>query len=527
MRSFLPKLSILLLSSILLNPAVVYAQQTAFDQLRSVNAAWKDHTDIDPALFCLPAKPLTEQQLLQFHLQQTEELLRKRNPNGLTALQKKNRETNLNTLHAYRIRGIFPVNDKHMGRQPYFIDKLNTYCAAGYLMQQSGADKMARDINRRQNYNFLADINHPDLMNWVYNSGLSLDELALIQPAYEGDWPCIVTELHYNNAGADVNEYLEVHQHSLASWAFQTALFYDHLGVLYKTLPRTGMQSFFESGNTYYYYLFPANESLADSGRIEFITNTSQVTSEFLYNSSGVTSIDHTPLFGQTKQFSVVEDGDTPVGNSLTFCGRYRLPDGSSTWNASVIPATIGIINPCVLVPVGISDFSYSVNSKTVELKWNTASGPNTDHFIVERSSDGNNFIAIGNVKALPAVNNAVTQYSFIDNAPGYINQYRLKQVDLNGTITYSPILYVKFTNASPVRVIANPVAQILMLEVNAVTTNTGNILIYDFHGKKMFEQNAKPGRQDISVSAFPPGKYMIQFQAADGKVYNHAFIKK
>jgi len=503
------------------------AQTTAYSQLRSVNAEWQNQPDTDPALLKIPAKDLTGQQLIQFHLQQTEQLLRERNTNHLTPSQRKNRLANLDILHCYSQMGIFPVNDGHEGRQPYFIDKFNTYCAVGYLMQQTGADEMARDINLSQNYNYLIDITHPGLMNWVYNSGLSLDELALIQPAYGGDWPCVVTELHYNNAGPDVNEYLEVHQHNFSGpWGFQTVRFYDHLGVLYKTLLRNDMQWFSENGNTYYHYLFPANESFADSGRIEFITATAQITSEFHYNSSGITYIDHTPLYGQTKQFSVIEDENVPIGSSLTFCGRYRYANGSSTWNASIIPATIGIINPCVLVPLNLSSFNYIGHNKAVELTWQTSTESNTNQFIVERSSDGINFSPIGTVKAA-GTSNSIKQYNLMDNDPGYLNHYRLKQVNLDGSFTYSQVLYVKFLNANPIKIVTNPVNNDLNIQVNSLTANAGILLIYDFHGKQMLQLNAKTGRQYINVSPFPSGKYMLQLQTEDGKIYNQAFIKQ
>ena len=139
--------------------------KTLFDQLLSVNQEWKNQADVPAEFKTTAAKALNEQQLIQFHLEQTELLLRKRNSANLSAFQQKNRESNLNTLHRYWQAGVFPVNDQHQGRQPYFIDKFNTSCAVGYLMQQSGADDMAKDIKRTQNFSYLIDINHQRLMN--------------------------------------------------------------------------------------------------------------------------------------------------------------------------------------------------------------------------------------------------------------------------------------------------------------------------------------------------------------------------
>ena len=63
--------------------------RTAFDQLVSVNEQWLNQKDLDPALKNTPAKPLSEQQLIQFHLYETENLLRKRNTAALSEADRK------------------------------------------------------------------------------------------------------------------------------------------------------------------------------------------------------------------------------------------------------------------------------------------------------------------------------------------------------------------------------------------------------------------------------------------------------
>ena len=102
-------------------------------------------------------------------------------------------------------------------------------------MKESGADDVARDIKRTQNYSFLVDIHHEKLMSWVRQSGLTFDELALIQPGYGNDWPAAIVEFHYNNTGADVNEYIEIHQSSggtIGLISFDTVRFYYGSGNL-------------------------------------------------------------------------------------------------------------------------------------------------------------------------------------------------------------------------------------------------------------------------------------------------------
>ena len=503
--------------------------KTLYDQLLSVNQEWKNQADVPAALRSTPAKAFNEQQLIQFHLEQTEMLLRNRNKADLTGAQQKKRQSNLDTLHGYWQAGVFPVNDHYVGKQPYFIDKFNTYCAVGYLMQQSGGDDIAKDINRTQNFSYIIDIDHPHLMDWVMESGLSLDELALIQPAYPDATPTIITEIHYNNTGADVNEYIEVHQgdYPFAPISnFASILFYDHLGILYKTLPIANMQSFTSNGLSYYHYTFPANENLADSGKIELFGNYSQLILDFTYNSSGITENipdpNPVPGSGMHLQFNLAEDANTPIGSSMIFCSNGAWGD----WTASINPATPGLPNPCAVTAMNLFSFNYTTNGKIVQLKWQTASESNTDHYLVERSEDGIHFDAIGNVKAA-GNSNSTKSYIFTDDHPNYINHYRLKLVNLDGSVSYSRTLYAKITDANPLSISPNLVGHFLNIKISSTGNIKGSLLVYDFSGRKITELTAKTGSQVIDVATYPAGKYLVRLVTTDRNAYSQVFIKQ
>src|SRR5689334_11182348 len=112
--------------------------RSVYDQLASVNAEWKHQPDVDKQLKSTPAKMLSERQLIQLHLTETEQLLRGRDINALSPELRANRLRNLDVLHKYLTSGVFPINTKFNYRLPIFIDEKNTYCAVGFLMSQSG-----------------------------------------------------------------------------------------------------------------------------------------------------------------------------------------------------------------------------------------------------------------------------------------------------------------------------------------------------------------------------------------------------
>jgi hypothetical protein len=102
----------------------------------------------------------------------------------------------------------------------------------------------------------------------------------------------------------------------------------------------------------------------------------------------------------------------------------------------------------CGPVPVELSSFTASFNRSVVSLNWETKTEVNNYGFEIERASSSTSPIQgwerIGFVIGA-GNNNSPKNYSFEDNqAPGYGKySYRLKQIDNDGKIDYSPIVEV------------------------------------------------------------------------------------
>jgi len=96
-------------------------------------------------------------------------------------------------------------------------------------------------------------------------------------------------------------------------------------------------------------------------------------------------------------------------------------------------------------VPVELVSFSADPGNKGIHLSWTTASELNNNGFEVKRSVNEKDFYTIGFIKGC-GTTTALNSYSFFDS-PGNSGTYyyRLKQVDFNGTSTYSGIVSVSF----------------------------------------------------------------------------------
>jgi hypothetical protein len=97
-----------------------------------------------------------------------------------------------------------------------------------------------------------------------------------------------------------------------------------------------------------------------------------------------------------------------------------------------------------ITVPVELFTFYVKDASGKAFLEWKTASEVNTDHFAVERSEDGINFEQAGSVAAA-GLSTDLRKYSYTDEkTPSGGAYYRLRQVDTDGSQSYSQIISYK-----------------------------------------------------------------------------------
>ena len=131
-----------------------------------------------------PSSTTDEILRIQTHLEYVENLLRNTKTKGLSKTQQTNRVHLLDLLHTYWQAGIFPKNYDMEERKPCFIDKDGAICAVGYLVEQTAGRDMAEYINTQYQYANIKDIHLAKLNKWIKDSGLSLEECAMIQPNY-------------------------------------------------------------------------------------------------------------------------------------------------------------------------------------------------------------------------------------------------------------------------------------------------------------------------------------------------------
>ncbi|HEX2535653.1 MAG TPA: hypothetical protein VHK69_18055, partial [Chitinophagaceae bacterium] len=137
---------------------------------------------------------------------------------------------------------------------------------------------------------------------------------------------------------------------------------------------------------------------------------------------------------------------------------------GTATQVLTLNPATGNLAG--LLLPVTFLRFTGAPAAGGIQLQWATATEEQSDRFEVERSADGRSFTQIGSVQAAGS-SNLRNDYAFTDNSPlAGTQHYRLKQVDTDGTFSYSSTVTVRYGGTTALQVVS-PARQQLAIRLS------------------------------------------------------------
>lgn len=132
----------------------------------------------------LPSRDTDRSLRISIHLAYVENLLRNNEAAYNSETYNKRRDI-LDHLHNYRVSGEFPKNDdRQRNSVRCFNDNSRTTCTMCYLVKQSADKQTAENINKDFENCKIAGVKSEALTNWIRESGLTREELEIIQPSY-------------------------------------------------------------------------------------------------------------------------------------------------------------------------------------------------------------------------------------------------------------------------------------------------------------------------------------------------------
>jgi len=264
-----------------------------------------------------------------------------------------------------------------------------------------------------------------------------------------------INELHYNNDGADVEEFVEValiNSFSDSLSDITLTLYNGSNGEQYGTETLNNFTDSTSADNFTFYTWLPSSIQNGDPDGLALSYQGTVI--EFLSYGGTFTATDGPAIGEMSTDIGVSETGSTPIGQSLQRigdCDGENCPTGL-TWTGPISESP-GDINTDEILPVEWLSFSAerAANRAGVRLDWTVASEEFHDFYEIQRSTNGAAWTTLGQHRENPFSEQAAPRggdlhYQFFDEAPlEGLNLYRIRQVDIDGAEDYSSIEKVLF----------------------------------------------------------------------------------
>lgn len=178
------------------------------------------------------------------------------------------------------------------------------------------------------------------------------------------------------------------------------------------------------------------------------------------------------------------------------------------------------VFKPALIAAPGL--FTAKKIRSYVDLNWTTETAKDIQYFEVEVSVDQVLYNTLGIVKNQISAG-ANVSYVFVDKgASSGVNFYRLKQVNKNGTISYSDVRIVdlsisKALGAAVMKVYPNPATDKIQVELNGKFDYDIQACIFNMQGEKLKNTTFLSAENiGFTVSQLPKGIYILELKRSE-----------
>jgi hypothetical protein len=211
--------------------------------------------------------------------------------------------------------------------------------------------------------------------------------------------------------------------------------------------------------------------------------------------------------------------GETFLG--YTTSGAYTDTLESTNGCDSIRILNLSVLDTCnATTPVKWLNIDATIQRDKATIRWQVSMEYNNKEFVVEKSLNGIDWLPFVSTKSLGNTDQ-VRSYVEYDNHPYHgINFYRIKQINFDGSFTYSEVRMVKFENRGVKLIIyPNPSNEFFNYSLhNVIQTGNYTITIFDAVGKQIKRFTAHNSWGQISTNSLPNGFYIISVETTTGE---------
>lgn len=214
--------------------------------------------------------------------------------------------------------------------------------------------------------------------------------------------------------------------------------------------------------------------------------------------------------------------------------GTANVTSITATAKGNTSNCTVTETNSYETLPIILESFDVSKQIDCIKINWVTLSEFNNDFFTIEMSEDSKDFKEIGNVEGKTNSIERVN-YSFdykVDALTAPFMYFRLKQTDLDGNFTYSPIKVLKIIDDKKLHFAVNSVNSEfdnLKFDITSAYKTVINVNAYDLKGNLLTKSNIEVSEglntYDIKMNNSYSGICVLKFSNQDFSVNKKVFV--
>ncbi len=231
---------------------------------------------------------------------------------------------------------------------------------------------------------------------------------------------------------------------------------------------------------------------------------------------NNLTGVD--PLFADEAERDYTLSSNSPAigtGNNAYFTGLdVDTKDLAGNARLSGTTIDIGAYEFGSVLPVRWISFGGNIGEGSLAaLQWKTEE-TNTRYYELERSADAGVFRRVAEI---PAAGQGIAAYRFTDPLPvSGTAYYRIRQVDLDGSFSFSRIVSIRATAIATLKAYPNPARGSVTIELDDVHAGS-QVKLVTPAGILLQQITIKERVFTISLGGYPAGMYLLH--TSDGKV--------
>jgi hypothetical protein len=179
-------------------------------------------------------------------------------------------------------------------------------------------------------------------------------------------------------------------------------------------------------------------------------------------------------------------------------------------------------------LPVDLISFTGLARTEGNQLNWTVAQEVDFSHYEVLRSSNGKDFVKIGEVYP-ENKSTEMKNYTFLDaSVKADLAYYKLNLINEDGSSSFSNLLVINHIVVAPVitKLYPNPATTTLLVSLEGVDAEVSTITIQDLSGKIVYSTETSDVSTLLNINELNKGLYLIKVSNSNGIVSVSRFAK-